>query len=770
MSRPVAIVTGAGGGIGSSLCRALRATHEVRGLFRAESAASRELAAAGGTVLLGALAEEAAMARWVGGADVVFHCAAMMRGFSADAFRAVNVDATRALARAARAHGCRRFVHVSSAAVYAAAAGASGVFSETLELRDEPALDAYSRSKVLGERAVAEALGGGPTELTIVRPTCVYGPGIASWTLGPLEMLRKGQPFFFGLDAGEGRMNAIHVDDLVAGLVAAAESAGAAGGTFNFGHHELSFREFYEPLAAMIGAEPAFSTEARARKLARTLRTAARWIGPAREMSRGLEMALRMSLNTATHPSDAARAAFGFAPRMSLAEGMLATELGLRGRKLPPARAPIWNCDRHYALRPRAVVRPGGADELADLVRAARRARQPLKPIGRLHTFAPVPETDGVVIDLKRMSRVLAIEGDLVTAQGGITLAELNRELARYGLLLPTQGSFIEQSLAGAIATATHGGSLQLGTLSDYVEGIELVRADGERVTLRRGDADFGGAVVSLGLLGIVASVTLRCVPEFHLRAEPSVVSCEEFLREFDAIQRGNEFVDARYYPQIGQVEVLRMNRVARPAPAGAPRAARAATPGQRRMVSAVFRTLLRGAAAGDGVNRALVRKLLGTTYRACAGRADEILAFTDLSQGEPFPIDDLELAVPYPDAHDALRALAAHFRGGGRMPVFFPIHLRCSRAGEQWLGANHGQDVCWLEFWHYPPQPALYAEIARVLAPFGPRYHLGKLLPPGAPGLNLPRWADFLALRKRFDPEGALLNRYAEGVLGIAR
>lgn len=102
-----------------------------------------------------------------------------------------------------------------------------------------------------------------------------------------------------------------------------------------------------------------------------------------------------------------------------------------------------------------------------------------------------------------------------------------------------------------------------------------------------------------------------------------------------------------------------------------------------------------------------------------------------------------------------------------------------CSRGGEQWLSANCGQDVCWLELWHYPANPRLYAEIETVLARFGPRYHLGKILPRGAANanagaeqaptkLNLPRLVEFRALRRQMDPEGVFLNGYAERVLGI--
>src|SRR6185436_12323668 len=104
------------------------------------------------------------------------------------------------------------------------------------------------------------------------------------------------------------------------------------------------------------------------------------------------------------------------------------------------------------------------------------------------------------------------------------------------------------------------------------------------------------------------------------------------------------------------------------------------------------------------------------------------VLTFTDLSNAEPFPIDDLEFAIPYSKATSALRALSGHFNKTGKYPQFFPMHMRCSKRGSHWLSANHEQDVCWLEFWQYPSNPEFYATLHQVLKPYGYRPHWGKL------------------------------------------
>jgi L-gulonolactone oxidase len=409
------------------------------------------------------------------------------------------------------------------------------------------------------------------------------------------------------------------------------------------------------------------------------------------------------------------------------------------------------------------------------VVRAAAAAGLQVKAAGSLHTFAALPETPGVEVRLDRMDRVLVVDGDRVTVEPGLTLAALNRVLAARGLALPNHGSYLGQTLAGALATATHGGSLRTGTLADAVEAVALVGADGELRRWRRSEAEFGGVVAALGLLGVMAEVTLRCVPAFHLRGEPRVLAWDEFLASFGALHRENDFLDARWHPEAGLVEVLEIRRCA-PLPAPAPEvpALRPAGPAwRRRMVSANFRLLLRalGLPGAGPWRRALARRWCGHGYVASAGPAESVLAFSDLSQGEPFPIDDLEFAVPFARAGEALRALADWFAGPGRPPRFFPVHLRASAAGEHWLAANHGQDVCWLEFWDYPGDPRWQAGLAAVLAPWAPRYHLGKTLPPAAAdeALHLPGRAQFLALRESLDPTGRFLNAEAGRRLGLA-
>ena len=136
-------------------------------------------------------------------------------------------------------------------------------------------------------------------------------------------------------------------------------------------------------------------------------------------------------------------------------------------------------------------------------------------------------------------------------------LRDINDALADADRALQISGAIAEQTVSGAISTATHGGSIHYGSISDYVEALRIVRADGSVAEVRRGDDAFAAAAVSLGALGVISTVTLRCVPAFSLQGQKSVEHIDHVLANFDRLQHEHSYVDMLYSPLTGDVEVL---------------------------------------------------------------------------------------------------------------------------------------------------------------------------------------------------------------------
>lgn len=123
------------------------------------------------------------------------------------------------------------------------------------------------------------------------------------------------------------------------------------------------------------------------------------------------------------------------------------------------------------------------------------------------------------MINLDDFNRVLKVEGNLVTVEAGIRLQQLGKELGRHNLTISNLGSIDTQSIPGAIATGTHGNSMKQGLLSDRVESLSLVLANGELIHCNATSNPklFRAALLSLGALGIIVQVTLRVEDSFNV-------------------------------------------------------------------------------------------------------------------------------------------------------------------------------------------------------------------------------------------------------------
>src|SRR5690606_25867365 len=104
-----------------------------------------------------------------------------------------------------------------------------------------------------------------------------------------------------------------------------------------------------------------------------------------------------------------------------------------------------------------------------------------------------------------------------VRVGGGVRYAELARQVHRHGLALANMASLPHISVAGSVATGTHGSGVGNGPLASSVRAVELVTADGSTVTLERGEERFAGAVTALGALGVVTALTLDLEPAYEV-------------------------------------------------------------------------------------------------------------------------------------------------------------------------------------------------------------------------------------------------------------
>ncbi|MFD0788348.1 FAD-binding protein, partial [Micromonospora azadirachtae] len=141
---------------------------------------------------------------------------------------------------------------------------------------------------------------------------------------------------------------------------------------------------------------------------------------------------------------------------------------------------------------------------------------------GTGHSFNRLGDTDGDLVSLAGLPPEITVDRERrqVTVAAALRYGDVATRLHAEGYALANLASLPHISVAGAIATGTHGSGEANGNLGTSVAALELVTADGELLRVdRETDGDtFAGMVVGLGALGVVTRVTLDLLPTFEVR------------------------------------------------------------------------------------------------------------------------------------------------------------------------------------------------------------------------------------------------------------
>ncbi|TDE10155.1 D-arabinono-1,4-lactone oxidase [Jiangella asiatica] len=415
--------------------------------------------------------------------------------------------------------------------------------------------------------------------------------------------------------------------------------------------------------------------------------------------------------------------------------------------------APGTNWAGNVAYGARRVHTPLSVSQVRELVAGSPRIRA----LGSRHSFNEVADTEGDLLSLAGLPPEVVVDAEAgtVTVAAGLRYGDLCLPLHEQGWALHNLGSLPHISVAGACATATHGSGDGNANLAAAVAALQLVTADGDLVTLRRGDDDFAGAVVGLGAVGVVVSLTLDIVPAFDIRQEVyEGLARETVEKRFDEIfataYSVSVFTDWAAPTMLAWVK----RRVDEPddwAPDQGWMGARPAD-GPRHPV--------------PGMPATYCTPQLGVPGPSYDRLPHFRLDFTP-SSGEEL---QSEYLVPRVHGVDALRALD---RIRGRIaPVLQISEIRTVAADDLWLSAAYGGDVVGFHFTWVRDAAAVLPVLPLIeqqLAPFDARPHWGKLFtvdPERLPELY-PRLADFRELRRRYDPKNTFGNAFTDRYLG---
>ncbi|GAA2467108.1 D-arabinono-1,4-lactone oxidase [Terrabacter carboxydivorans] len=402
------------------------------------------------------------------------------------------------------------------------------------------------------------------------------------------------------------------------------------------------------------------------------------------------------------------------------------------------------------------IERVRSVEHLQEVVAAAPRVRA----LGSRHSFTDLTDItdtdDGVLVSLVDLPTTVEVDEANRTARvaGRAAYGEVATRLHAAGWALGNLASLPHISVAGAIATGTHGSGVGNGSLATAVTSLDVIGADGAIRSVSRGDADFEGSVVALGALGVVTAVTLEVEPTYEVRQDVwTGLSWEALAADIDTVTSSAYSVSL--FTRWADDGIEQVWLKSRPDEA-------AATPAVLHGASPATTTLhmLEG-----GATQSVTRQ--GGVPGPWLDRLPHFRREFTPSRGEELQSEYLLPREHALTAVERLRALRDRMS-----PVLQVSELRTVAADAHWLSSSYGHDVVAVHFtWLRDPEQvyAVLRAVEEALLPLGARPHWGKCFVAGVRELEplYPRMGDFRELRDRVDPDRVFGNAFLNRVIG---
>jgi D-arabinono-1,4-lactone oxidase/FAD binding domain len=386
-----------------------------------------------------------------------------------------------------------------------------------------------------------------------------------------------------------------------------------------------------------------------------------------------------------------------------------------------------------------------------------------IRLVGAGHSWNEICVSNEALVNLDRYSNVLRIDkkAKTVTVQAGIKLSTLNQLLDKEGLALINLGSIATQSLAGAISTGTHGTGINFQILGSQIIEFTLLKADGEKVFIKRNDDLYNAAIVSLGCLGVISEITLEVTDSFNLHDYTETILFDDVIENLDELLRKNDQLKFWWLPPAKKLIVYKYNRT------------------QEKRNDWRIRQIWKDELSSVLFYRSLVKiaevfpqtadsisKLLTYNFRGPLNRIEK--SFRVFNVPEPPLHRETEWAF---DANRAKEILTAYKKRltESEFKFSFIQEIRFTKADDFWLSPSYKRDSLWIGFYNYEHEN--WAELLPYHEDFARKYdgrpHWGKEFTVDSEYLQkqYKKLNDFVALKNDLDFERKFENEFIEKV-----
>lgn len=410
------------------------------------------------------------------------------------------------------------------------------------------------------------------------------------------------------------------------------------------------------------------------------------------------------------------------------------------------------------------LLEPVSEEEISKIVSEANNVRV----FGTKCSSADIAAGTETLISLKNYRNIINIDKDKlqITVQCGITLEELITKVEELGWCIPCLPDIDTITLGGALSTGTHGTAKDGLLLSGYVIKIRLVQATGDVVEIDNKNEIFDAARVSVGLLGILSTVTIQCEPLFNMKLVEEPMKDELWLRNCMKMLNENDFLRILWLPHTGSGYVIRGNKI-----------------------DLHKKVKIKNGPWFHKYRRGVSKYLYGLTIKSpyltvWANRIIYWLFFRSKieksgtlygasvtkSRGSTLELAEWTIALDrFEETFRELKKELNNFKNGAFAHI--PMDIRFIKNDKSWLSYAYNQDTVTIGCVTRNAESAQFYKafdiIEKVFLKNSGRPHWAKRFKAGAKELSelYPQWNNFIELRGKMDPQGKFLNSYLKEI-----
>ncbi|MGK0387921.1 MAG: FAD-linked oxidoreductase [Maribacter sp.] len=422
------------------------------------------------------------------------------------------------------------------------------------------------------------------------------------------------------------------------------------------------------------------------------------------------------------------------------------------------------NWSETVVCNPDQILMPSSEEEITSIIQAAAKNGKTIRMVGKGHSFTGLVGTDSIIMALDNWGGLINVEGQVATVKAGSNIKLLGEELYQNGLAQENLGDIDIQSIAGAVSTGTHGTGVQFGNLATQVEEITFINARGEKITCSESQNHdiFKAAQVSLGSMGVITRMKIRCLPKYILELKNVKADFKDTLAKLDQYNKENRNFEFYYFPYTETVQ-LKISNVTE------------AEPKEGGVLQYINDMVLENGAFKlfSEISRIIpsqsrnVSKLVG----ACVGESKRnTWSHRVYATSRLVRFTEMEYNIPEDAFEECILEIKKKIEDT-RYDLHFPIECRFVKGDDIWLSPAYQRNSAYIAVHMYKGMPykQYLDDMEAIFKKYDGRPHWGKLHYQTSDSLSklYPKWDDFHAIRKEMDPNGMFLNQYLKDIFG---